>query len=252
MKNVRNICFCLLYVFTVSFCGGTSITKSKDVVNSDANSDMALFNDLSDASAADSEVIPEDTLPEEITSNPDIFPESADGVSDTGNSQDVPVPDTPVAQDVIPDNTQKDTAETSADTSKDQGQTDEFIVDTLSDACMYLLNNMCSKFLEACNEEILYGIIPQNWIQACGDFFSKSSGTTQKACDLLDNPSDDPNMQMIQMAGPAMLKGCVDNYKCSLDSMKNTIDVLIPLVTGGGKADTTQIITLIVEMCFPS
>jgi len=117
-------------------------------------------------------------------------------------------------------------------------------------ACTYVMASVCEKVIKKCDEQLL-NVIPDGWLDACTNFLLGNADTIKTACSQLDNvETTDPTILMIQKAGPVMLKQCVDNYQCNLESILALIPVLKPFFEGQ-KPQVSDILGLVAKMCLP-
>lgn len=121
--------------------------------------------------------------------------------------------------------------------------------DTVS-ACIYVIENMCEKAIKKCDEQLL-DIIPSDWIKKCSDFLVQNESMIVQACLTLDSStSSDPKIEMIKNIGPTALKMCIDNFQCTISNIGKIADVFLPIFKGQ-KIDTSSILNIIGELCFP-
>jgi|GEM_PF-4599359 len=118
-------------------------------------------------------------------------------------------------------------------------------------ACIYVLEGICDKFLKRCDEMAL-DVIPDSWLDSCTAFLQNQHALFEEACLLIDNANtNDPTIELIKTMGPLALRACVDNFQCTLDSVMALYDFLKPIFEGQ-KPDTSTILLFVTRICFPS
>ncbi|NOZ02892.1 MAG: hypothetical protein GXP54_13545 [Deltaproteobacteria bacterium] len=114
-------------------------------------------------------------------------------------------------------------------------------------ACIYVIENICDKMLTKCD---LLGLIPANWMAVCTDFLVNNDAVIAQACQGLDDTTtSDPTVGLIKSFGPTALKECTDNFECTMQNLGKLGDFILPLIQGK-KFDTTEILTLVADLCF--
>jgi len=219
-------------IFLVFGCGG-STSAPEDAAGDDAYFSEHLF-DSSDS--YEESLSDEFSLPDDST----VFADEA--VYDIQETKDVQI------------DTFKETAQEVVDVPVDipppQDVVVEEVLDPAVEACIYVISHLCDKMLAACNEQLLFGIIPDTWMQSCDKFVKDYESLEAQACGLLTQPSSDPTIELIKTMGPLALKSCSDNFKCDYETLGKIVDVVIPLVTGQQQADVMSLLNLIVTLCF--
>ena len=118
-------------------------------------------------------------------------------------------------------------------------------------ACIYVLEGICDKFLKRC-DDMAFGIIPDSWLDTCTQFLQNQHGLFEQACLSIDNATtSDPTIELIKTMGPLALRACVDNFQCTFDSATKVYNFLKPIIEGQ-KPDTSTILLFVTSICFPS
>jgi hypothetical protein len=115
--------------------------------------------------------------------------------------------------------------------------------------CMYVVTGICDKLVKKCKDQ-LFGLIKDEWLDACTNWLTDQELTIAGACMTLDNvESTDPNVQLIQSMAPGALRQCIDNVQCNLETAGKVGDFMLKIVKGT-KPGTAEILGLVAGLCF--
>ncbi len=246
---MKRVLFAMMMALVAASCGGSDsagqvtdavVDTSADVLSGDTTVlDLAGFEVWRDDVV---EVAPVDVAVADEASAPDPTPDP----TPVDLAPDPVAPDPVADEAAAPDPTPVDTAvpETALE---DQGPDLAGLSDNAA-ACVYVMDSICSKMLVKCD---MFGLIPASFTAGCTGFLTGNNATIILACNGLDNAqTTDPTIALIQSYGPTALKNCTDNFKCDL----NTATTLYNIGTkafGGQKLATSDILNIVVQLCFP-
>jgi len=116
-------------------------------------------------------------------------------------------------------------------------------------ACIYVVTGICDKLVKKCKDQ-LFGLIKDEWLDACTNWLTDQEMIIAGACLTLDNAeSTDPNVQLILEMGPTALRQCIDNVECNLETAGKVGDFMLKIIKGT-KPGTAEILGLVAGLCF--